>query len=131
MQLKPEAPLLRVNLGQTLIALEDKAKVQEGVAELKKALTQEEDDAVAWRLLAEAYDKQGQEGLARLATAEYNFNVGDKRQARVFAMRAREKLTRNTPEWRRATDIVLVSEPSRDDLKDLASEGSIGLSQAR
>lgn len=122
--LKPDAPLLRVNLGQTLIALPDKAKVEEGVAELRKALTQEEDNAVAWRLLAEAYDKLGQDGMARLATAEFNFWVGDQRQARVFAMRAREKLERGTPEWRRATDIVLVSEPSRDELRELAREGS-------
>jgi len=124
-ELKPQAPLLRVNLGQTLIALDDKKKVAEGVTELKKALTQEEDNAVAWRILAEAYDKLGEDGLARLATAEYNFNVGDKRQARVFAMRAREMLTRGTPEWRRATDIVLVAEPTREDLRDLAREGSI------
>lgn len=122
--LKPDAPLLRVNLGQTLIALDDRAKVGEGVAELKKALTQEEDNAVAWRILAEAYDKLGQDGQARLATAEYNFYVGDKRQARVFAMRAREMLDRGTPEWRRATDIVLVAEPTRDDLRELAREGS-------
>jgi len=130
-ELKPDAPLLRVNLGQTLIALDNKAKVEEGIAELKKALTQEEDNATAWRLLAEAYDKRGQDGLARLATAEYSFNLGDKRQARIFAMRAREKLEKNTPEWRRATDIVLVSEPSREDLKDLANEGSIGRGQIR
>jgi len=125
-ELKPQAPLLRVNLGQTLIALDDKKKVAEGVVELKKALTQEEDNAVAWRILAEGYDKLGEDGLARLATAEYNFNVGDKRQARVFAMRAREMLTRNTPEWRRATDIVLVAEPTREDLRELAREGSVG-----
>lgn len=124
-ELKPEAPLLRVNLGQTLIALDDKKKVAEGVTELKKALTQEEDNAVAWRILAEAYDKLSEDGLARLATAEYNFNIGDKRQARVFAMRAREMLTRGTPEWRRATDIVLVAEPTREDLRDLAREGSV------
>jgi predicted Zn-dependent protease len=80
---------------------------------------------VAWRLLAEAYDKVGEDGLARLATAEYNFNIGDKRQARVFAMRAREMLTKGTPEWRRATDIVLVAEPTREDLRDLAREGSV------
>lgn len=123
--LKPEAPLLRINLGQTLIALDDKAKVNEGVGELRKALTQEEDNAVAWRLLAEAYDKLGQDGLARLATAEYNFNVGDMRQARVFAMRAREMLGKGTPEWRRATDIVLVAEPTREDLRGLAREGSL------
>ena len=124
-ELKPEAPLLRINLGQTLIALDDKAKVNEGVGELKRALTQEEDNAVAWRLLAEGYDKLGQDGLARLATAEYNFNVGDMRQARVFAMRAREKLDKGTPEWRRATDIVLVAQPTREDLKELAREGSV------
>jgi len=124
-ELKPDAPLLRINLGQTLIALDDKAKVAEGVNELKKALTQEEDNAVAWRLLAEAYDKQGQDGLARLATAEYNFNIGDMRQARVFAMRAREMLNKGTPEWRRATDIVLVAQPTREDLKELAREGSV------
>ncbi len=125
-ELKPGAPLLRINLGQTLVALDDKAKINEGVAELKKALTQEEDNAVAWRILAEAYDRLGEDGLARLATAEYNYNVGDKQQARVFAMRAREMLTRGTPEWRRATDIVLVAEPTREDLRELAREGSVG-----
>lgn len=129
-ELKPDAPLLRVNLGQTLIALDDNAKVDEGIAELKKALAAEDDNAVAWRLLAQAYDKRGQEGLARLATAEYQFYIGDMTQARVFAMRAREKLAKNTPDWRRATDIVLVSKPSKDDLKELAKEGAIAQSQA-
>ncbi|HEY8574454.1 M48 family metalloprotease [Phenylobacterium sp.] len=130
-ELKPEAPLLRVNLGQTLIAIDDKAKIDEGIAELKKALTQEEDNATAWRLLAEAYDKRGDDGLARLATAEYNFNIGDKRQARIFAMRAREMLPKDTPGFRRATDIVLASQPSKDDLKELAGEGSISRGQVR
>jgi predicted Zn-dependent protease len=130
-ELKPDAALLRINLGQTLIALDDKAKVAEGVAELRKALTQEDDNGVAWRLLAQAYDKQGEDGLARLATSEYFFSVGDPTQARVFAMRAREKLTKDTPEYRRATDIVLTSEPTREDLKDLAREGSIARSSSR
>ena len=131
-ELKPDAPLLRVNLGQTLIALtNDKAKVDEGIAELKRALTQEEDNAVAWRMLAQAYDSRGDDGLARLATAEYNFNTNDLRQARVFAMRAREMLPKSSPEWRRATDIVLAAQPTRDDLKELASEGSIARGQMR
>jgi predicted Zn-dependent protease len=92
---------------------------------LKRSLTLDEENAEAWRLLAQAYDHKSQDGLARYATAEYNFQVGDKRQALVFAMRAREKLDKSTPEWRRATDIVLASSPSKDDLKDLAKEGSI------
>src|SRR5690606_1696073 len=99
-ELKPDAPLLRINLGQTLIALDDEKKVEEGVGELKHALAQERDNATGWRILAQAYDKQGKEGLARLATGEYFFSVGDPTQARVFAMRAREKLEKDTPEWR-------------------------------
>jgi predicted Zn-dependent protease len=119
-ELKPTAPLLRINLGQTLIALGSRAKTEEGIAELKKALTQEEDNAVAWRVLAEAYDKHGDEGLARLATAEYDYNVGNMKLAREFAIRARERLPKDSPEWRRATDIVLVSKPTPDEERRIA-----------
>jgi len=122
-ELMPNAPLLRVNLGQTLISLDDPQKLDEGIAELKRALVHEDDNAVAYRLLGEAYDKRGDDGLARLATAEGYFSVGATREARVFAMRARELLTKNTVEWRRATDIVLASEPSDEELKQLARRG--------
>jgi predicted Zn-dependent protease len=124
-ELKPDAPLLRVNLGQTLVALNSDAKVDEGIAELKKSLVQDEENSAAWRILAEAYDRRGQDGLARYATAEYNFQEGDKKQALIFAMRAREMLTKGTPEWRRATDIVLASNPDKGLLKDIA-EGPKG-----
>jgi predicted Zn-dependent protease len=120
--LKPDAPLLRVNLGQTLIALNSDAKVDEGIAELKRSLVQDEENTAAWRILAEAYDRRGLDGLARYATAEYNFQEGDKRQALIFGMRARDMLTKGTPEWRRATDIVLASNPDRALLKDIGTE---------
>jgi predicted Zn-dependent protease len=123
--LKPGAALLRVNLGQTLIGLDDPKKVEEGVSELKRSLIDEGDNAVAWRLLAQAYDKRGQDGEARLATAEQYFNMGATQEARVFAMRARELLKKDSIEWRRATDIVLTSNPSNQDLKDLAKEGAV------
>jgi predicted Zn-dependent protease len=129
-ELKPDAPLLRVNLGQTLIALNDKKKTEEGIVELKKALTQEQDNAVAWRILAEAYDKHGDEGLARLATAEYEFNVGNMKQAREFAIRARDRLPKDGPDWRRATDIVLVSKPSPDEMRAIGREGLLTPSPA-
>ncbi|PMV36740.1 hypothetical protein, partial [Pseudomonas sp. FW305-3-2-15-C-LB1] len=79
---------------------------------LKKALAVEDDNAFAWRLMAQAYNAKGDGGDARLATAEERYSVGDLVQARIFALRAREMLKRDTPEWRRATDIVLVSHPS-------------------
>jgi predicted Zn-dependent protease len=112
-ELKPDGPLLRVNLGQTLIALPDEAKIDEGINELKKALSQDEQNSVAWRLLAQAYDARKRDGLARYATAEYNYIEGDRRQALIFALRARDLLERNTPEWRRANDIVLATEGDR------------------
>jgi predicted Zn-dependent protease len=123
--LKPDAALLRVNLGQTLIGLDDPKKVEEGINELKRSLIDESDNAVAWRLLAQAYDKRGDDGQARLATAEQYFNMGATQEARVFAMRARELLKKDSVEWRRATDIVLTSNPSNQDLKDLAKEGAV------
>ncbi len=121
-ELMPEAPLLRINYAQTLLALNDETRVEEAIQELGRALTVEKDNAFAWRLLSQAFDGKGMPGQARLAAAEAHFALGDLQQARIFAMRAREHLTKDTPDWRRATDIVLVSEPSKEDLKAIAQE---------
>lgn len=121
---KPDAPLLRINLGQTLINLDDPAKRDEGIDMLKRSLLHE-DIPDAWRLLAQAYDAKGEEGLARLSTAEYYYALGGLNEARGFAMRARDLLDKDSVGWRRATDIVLTANPSREDLKDLAKEGAI------
>jgi predicted Zn-dependent protease len=122
--LKPDAALLHVNLGQTLIALGDRKKTEEGIVELKKALTLEQDNPEAWRMLAEGYDNHGDEGLARLATAEFRYAIGDMQQAREFAIRARERLPKDSPEWRRATDIVLASKPTPDEMQAIGRGGS-------
>ena len=100
-------------------------KIEEGVQELKRSLLNDPDNSVTWRLLAQAYDTQKKDGEARLATAEQYYSLGAVREAKVFAMRARELLPKNTPDWRRATDIVLASRPSNQDLKDLAKD-SVG-----
>ena len=122
-ELKPDAPLLRINLGQTLVATEDKTKLDEAVSEINRALTEEPDNALGWRLLSEAYDAKGEAGRARLAAAEQNFYLGQMRDARTFAMRARDLLKKDTPEWRRATDIVLASKPSPQELQELNRPG--------
>ena len=116
-ELKPNAPLLRILLGQTLESEDDKTKLDDAISNLRRSLDFENDNPDAWQFLARAYDEKGDGGMARLATAEQNFALGQMKDARVFAMRAREMLPRDTPQWRRATDIVLVSQPTRDDLK--------------
>jgi predicted Zn-dependent protease len=122
-ELMPRAPLLRINLGQTLVAEEDKTKLDDAITQLKASLDYENDNAFAWEILARAYDGKGDPGMARLATAEEDFALGQLKDARVFAMRARAMLPRDTPQWRRATDIVLVSQPTSDDLQMLAKGG--------
>jgi predicted Zn-dependent protease len=124
-ELKPDAPLLRVNLAQSLVAEENPQKLEDAVGELHHALNVEPDNAFAWTLMAQAYDRKGQPGMARLASAEQEFALGQLSDAKIFAMRARKQLARNSPEWRRATDIVLVSQPSKEDLQALAQEGSV------
>ncbi len=122
-ELKPDAPLLRVNLGQTLVARGDPKRLDEAVGQLRHALGQEPDNALGWRLLAEAYDSQGHDGMARLAAAEQNFYLGQAADARTFALRARDLLKKDSPEWRRATDIILASKPTAADLKAMARQG--------
>jgi predicted Zn-dependent protease len=105
------------------LALNDRSKVDEAIGQIKQAMSAEPENSIGWRLLAEAYDGQGHDGMARLATAEKNFHLGQMKDARVFALRARELLRKDSPEWRRATDIVLTSKPTADDLKALAQQG--------
>ncbi|QYF85710.1 M48 family metalloprotease [Brevundimonas sp. PAMC22021] len=118
-RLKPDAPLLRVNLGHALIETGDAGNIAEAVNQLKRATVAERDNTMAWRLLAQAYAAQGKEGEARLASAEYHFAAGQEEQATQFALRARSILDPGSMEWRRAVDIVLASGATPDDLSDL------------
>lgn len=123
-ELMPKAALFHLALGQTLLAQDDAKRTDEAIDQINRAMVIEDDNPFGWRMLSEAYDRKGQPGMARLAAAEQFFALGSPTEARVFAMRAREALTKDSPEWRRATDIVLTSEPTDQDLRDLAKEGS-------
>jgi predicted Zn-dependent protease len=122
-QLKPDAPLLEINLGQTLIAVGDPGRVDEAIGIIKHALGEEHDNPLGWRLLSEAYDSKGDGGMARLASAEQNFYLGQLLEARTFAVNARDLLKKDTPEWRRANDIILASKPTPDQLKKIGGVG--------
>ncbi|MGN6065191.1 M48 family metalloprotease [Brevundimonas diminuta] len=117
-ELKPDAPLLRINLAHALIETSDASKLTEAENQLKRALALEPENTMGWRLLSQAYASQGKEGEARLASAEYWFALRRPDQAAQFAMRARDMLDRNSIEWRRATDIVLASGATEKDITD-------------
>jgi predicted Zn-dependent protease len=122
--LKPNAPLLQIMLGQELLAQaeNDKSKADEAIVHLQKALQFEPDNAEAFFHLAQAWATKGDEGRARLATAEQNFYLGQMKEARGFAMRARESLPKGTPDYTKATDIVLASQPTPQELKQMSQQ---------
>jgi predicted Zn-dependent protease len=117
--IKPDAPLLRINLAHALIETRDPARLDAAVDHLKRATAQEKDNSMAWRLLGQAYASQGKEGEARLASAEMYFAAGAEQQATQFALRARDMLDPGSAEWTRAMDIVFASGATQDDVDDV------------
>lgn len=118
-EIKPDAPLLRINLAHAMIETGDPDKLDSAIDQLKRATAMEHDNSMGWRLLSQAYASQGKEGEARLASAEMYFAAGAKEQATQFALRARERLQPGTAEWTRAMDIVFASGATQDDVDDL------------
>jgi predicted Zn-dependent protease len=105
-ELKPDTPLLMVNLARALTAAHGRAGADEAIPILTRATQLEADNAYVWRELAAARDLRGEEGLAQLASAEMNFAIGNHGAALSFAERARRSIPRNTPSYQRAQDIV-------------------------
>jgi predicted Zn-dependent protease len=123
-EIKPDAPLLRINLAHALIETHDPSKLDEAVNQLKRATALERDNTMGWRLLSQAYASQNKEGEARLASAEMYFAMGAEQQATQFALRARDMLTPGTAEWTRAMDIVFASGATQDDIDDVDRRNS-------
>ena len=109
--LRPNAPQLRLALATAQLATDNKELAAKALANLKAALLVEEDDPTSWYQAAKAYSTLGNEPMANLATAEQWYSVGDMRKALIFATRARGKLPQGTADWERAGDIVGAAGP--------------------
>ena len=107
--LMPQAPLLQLNLGQTLIAMGDKDSLNAAVTHLNESIKYEDSNSFTWTQLAQAYDGLKQPGQARLATAEAQYYDGDYESARTSAVWSQKYLDATSPEYRRARDIVLAT----------------------
>lgn len=110
LELLPENALFLVNLARAETSAGGKPAAPAAIALLQKAVAREPDNAFAWKELATSYDLNGEGGLARLASAEQYFAIGDMPTARNFAERARRNLTEGTPSWRQASDIINATE---------------------
>ena len=110
LELKPDAPLLEIALAQATLQTRDAGDYNKVVELLKSALQTEPSNSYGWYLLADVYERQGDRALAKYATAERFYAVGDVQSALSFAQRAQEELPRSLPQWRRASDIIVVAE---------------------
>ena len=110
LELKPGSPLLQIALAQATLQTRDPGDYEKVIELLKSALRTESTNSYGWYLLADVYERQGNTALAQYATAERFYAIGDVQSAVSFAQRAQEELSRTLPEWRRASDIIVVSE---------------------
>lgn len=114
-KLLPDAPQIRVALAAAMLATEDAKLTAQAKVELETALRQDKDDAYAWYLLAQAHERQGLTGKAKLATAERFFALANYREAMRFAYLAQQQLLRGSTDWQRASDILLVAQTQTAD----------------
>ncbi len=114
LQLSGGAALIRIGLGRALVASEQRQVLDEAVRELERGLVQEPEFGIAYRFLATAHARRGDEGRASLATAQGFFHTGELAYARQAAQRAQALLPRGSPGWLRADDILTFRPPRGD-----------------
>ncbi len=110
MELKPEAPLFKISAAQAYLNLPANDQNHKAVELLKSALITEPKNSAAWYYLSQAYGQQGKDSLAKYAIAEQSYAMSCYHRSMSFARRAQKGLERGTSQWRRASDIIAISE---------------------
>ena len=106
LELKGESGIMRAQIGAALLATNDPKRAADAIAELRRATIADPTYVQGHRDLARALQRIGDEAGAHLATAEGLMAQGQSKQAKVFARRAQDGMTRGTPSWQRAQDII-------------------------
>jgi predicted Zn-dependent protease len=110
--LAPDATLMRVMLGQALIATNDPKLADEAIQLLRTALIRDPDVPDGYRYLAMAFGRKGDLAQADLASAQAAFASGDFKAAKMLAIRAKGRFAIGTPGWVKADDIETFKAPN-------------------
>lgn len=108
--LRPSEPLLHSLLGQAQVATEDPALLDEAIEHLRLALREQPENRNAWHWISIAYGRQGNTGMAALATAERYLLIGEFQDALHQAERASRELPEGSPGSLRAQDLKAQAE---------------------
>jgi predicted Zn-dependent protease len=104
-RLDPQAPLLRIELAQVYLETNDPITNKRAIAYLSDALRSEDKDVDAWHLLATAYGRDNQMGMAALSLAEEGLAADNKKNATQQAVRAEQLLPKTSAAHARAQEI--------------------------
>jgi predicted Zn-dependent protease len=111
--LAPQAPLIKIMLGQALVATGENRYSEEAISLLKIAMAREPDAPDLYSLLAMAYGRKGDLADADLASAQAALARGDAKTARELAARAKTRFPTGSPGWVKADDIVALKQPKK------------------
>jgi predicted Zn-dependent protease len=104
-RLVPDSGLLRTGLAQVQIESQDPALVKSAIANLDESWRLDDENLLTLKLLATAYGRDGQHGMASLQLAELAVIQGRNGDAKIYADRAMSGLKAGSPAWQRASDI--------------------------
>jgi len=108
--LAPNASLIRIMLGQALIATGENRYSDEAISLFRVAMQKEPEVPEVYSQLAMAYGRKGDLADADLASAQAALARGDNKTARELAARAKTRFPTGSPGWVRADDIVGLKE---------------------
>ena len=108
--LAPNATLIRIMLGQALIATGENKYSDEAISLLRVAMQKESEVPEVYSQLAMAYGRKGDLADADLASAQAALARGDQKTARELAARAKTRFPTGSPGWVKADDIVGLKE---------------------
>jgi predicted Zn-dependent protease len=108
--LAPNAALIRIMLGQALIATGENRYSDEAISLMRIAMQREPEVPEVYSQLAMAYGRKGDLADADLASAQAALARGDNKTARELAARAKIRFPTGSPGWVRADDIVGLKE---------------------
>ncbi|MDR3439358.1 M48 family metalloprotease [Telmatospirillum sp.] len=114
----PDNALLREELGQVELELEDNTQLADAKEQLTFVTRHEPENANGWRLLATSYGRMGDETMAASSMAEYALLTGRWNEALHDAMKALKNLKKGTPTEIRMQDVRSQAEQMRDRSKN-------------
>ncbi|WND02284.1 M48 family metalloprotease [Temperatibacter marinus] len=123
-KLAPNEALILTAYAQALLSVEGKDglikknNLQLALPLLKDATRLDNENTFAWYNLAKVYSALDDKPKASLATAERFFSMGALQQADYHANMAKKEFREGTIDWLRAEDIILISQPYLEKMRN-------------